>query len=64
MSHSFYSADRATHRRTMLVGALFCLAFVSFSFFAREQPENHYALQKADRLVRTADAPPGMRAIR
>jgi hypothetical protein len=27
---------------------------VAFSFFAREQPENTYVLQKADRLVRTA----------
>ena len=41
----------------MLVGLLFCAAFVVFSFFAREQPENHYVLQKADRLTRTAGAP-------
>ena len=38
----------------MLVGLLFCGAFVVFSFFAREQPENTYVLKKADRLVRTA----------
>jgi hypothetical protein len=38
----------------MLVGLIFCAAFVVFSFFAREQPANSYVLQKADKLVRTA----------
>jgi len=38
----------------MLVGLLFCAAFVLISFFAREQPANDYVLKKADRLVRTA----------
>jgi hypothetical protein len=41
----------------MLTGLIFCALFVVFSFFAREQPENHYVLQKADRLVRTAGSP-------
>ena len=41
----------------MLVGLTFCTLFVVLSFFAREQPENHYVLQKADRLGRTAGAP-------
>ena len=41
----------------MLVGLLFCATFVLVSFFAREQPENHYVLRKADRLTRTAGAP-------
>ena len=41
----------------MLVGLLFCGLFVAVSFFARKQPVNHYVLQKADRLVRTAGAP-------
>ena len=41
----------------MLVGLMFCAFFVVLSFFAREQPENHYVLQKADRLVRTAGVP-------
>jgi hypothetical protein len=58
MAASFHTADKRTHRRVMLVGLLFCAAFVAFSFFAREQPENHYVLQKADRLVRTAGTPP------
>jgi hypothetical protein len=58
MAASFHSADKRTHRRVMLVGLMFCAAFVAFSFFAREQPENHYVLQKADRLVRTAGTPP------
>ena len=57
MASSFHSADRSTYRKVMLVGLMFCALFVVFSFFAREQPENHYVLQKADRLVRTAGAP-------
>jgi hypothetical protein len=54
MSGSFHSADRRTYRKVVLVGLLFCAAFVAFSFFAREQPENTYVLKKADKLVRTA----------
>ncbi|MGL6062359.1 MAG: hypothetical protein ACRC1G_16900 [Bradyrhizobium sp.] len=54
MSGSFHTADRRTHRKVMVLGLLFCAAFVAFSFFAREQPENTYVLKKADRLVRTA----------
>jgi hypothetical protein len=43
----------------VLVGLLFCAAFVVISFFTREQPANTYVLKKADRLVRTAgDAVP------
>jgi hypothetical protein len=54
MSNSFHNADRRTYRKVMVVGLLFCAAFVAFSFFAREQPENTYVLKKADKLVRTA----------
>jgi hypothetical protein len=57
MSSSFHNADKRTHRKIMLVGLLFCAAFVAFSFFAREQPENTYVLIKADKLVRTAGTP-------
>ncbi len=57
MSSSFHTADKRTHRRVMLLGLLFCAAFVAFSFFAREQPDNTYVLVKADRLVRTAGTP-------
>ncbi|HWX06302.1 MAG TPA: hypothetical protein VN926_16200 [Bradyrhizobium sp.] len=57
MSSSFHNADRRTHRKIMLVGLLFCAAFVAISFFAREQPENTYVLVKADKLVRTAGTP-------
>jgi hypothetical protein len=42
----------------MLVGTMFCAAFVAISFLAREQPENTYVLKKADRLVRTAGEAP------
>jgi hypothetical protein len=58
MSSSFHNADKRTYRKIMLVGLLFCTAFVVISFFAREQPDNSYVLQKADRLVRSAGAPP------
>jgi len=57
MTASFHTADKRTHRKVMLVGLMFCALFVAISFFAREQPENHYVLQKADRMVRTAGAP-------
>jgi hypothetical protein len=57
MSSSFHNADKRTHRRVMLLGLLFCAAFVAISFFAREQPDNTYVLVKADRLVRTAGTP-------
>jgi len=57
MASTFHTADKQTHRKVMLVGLLFCAAFVVFSFFAREQPDNTYVLIKADRLVRTAGNP-------
>jgi hypothetical protein len=57
MSSSFHNADRRTHGKIMLVGLMFCALFVAVSFLAREQPENSYVLQKADRLVRTAGTP-------
>jgi hypothetical protein len=57
MSSSFHNADKSMHRKVMMVGLLCCALFVAVSFFAREQPDNHYVLQKADRLVRTAGAP-------
>ena len=34
MSSSFHNADKQTHRRVMIVGGLFCAAFVLISFFA------------------------------
>jgi hypothetical protein len=48
------SPGRRTYRKVMLVGLLFCTAFVVISFFTREQPANTYVLKKADRLVRSA----------
>ena len=57
MVPSFHNADKRTHRKIMLVGLLFCAAFVAISFFAREQPDNTYVLIKADKLVRTAGTP-------
>jgi hypothetical protein len=58
MPASFHNANKSTHRKVMLVGLMFCAVFVAISYFAREQPENHYVLLKADKLVRTAGAPP------
>jgi len=57
MSSSFHNADKRTHRKVMVVGLLFCAAFVAVSFFAKEQPDNNYVLIKADKLVRTAGTP-------
>jgi hypothetical protein len=54
MVPSFHTADRQTYRRVMVVGFLFCAAFVLISLFLRAQPEESRALVKADRLVRTA----------
>lgn len=41
----------------MVVGLLFCAAFVVISFSLRSQPEGGHVLVKADRLVRTAGEP-------
>ncbi len=57
MPPSFYQADQQTHRRVMIVGALFCIAFVAVSFSLRPQPEESHALVKADRLIHTAGEP-------
>jgi hypothetical protein len=57
MAHSFHNADKQTHRRVMVVGLLFCAAFVAVSFFLKPQPENDHVLLKADRLVQTAGKP-------
>jgi hypothetical protein len=57
MVPSFHNADKPTHRRVMVVGLLFCLAFVAVSFSLRPQPESGRVLVKADRLVRTAGEP-------
>jgi hypothetical protein len=48
----------------MLVGLLFCAAFVAISYFAKQQPEHHNVLLKADKLVRTAGAPPPADEVR
>ena len=53
--------DRGSHRKVMLVGALFCAAFIAISFFARPQPETSFALKKADKLVRTVGTAPNVR---
>jgi hypothetical protein len=57
MVPSFHNADKPTHRRVMVVGLLFCLAFVVVSFSLRPQAESNHVLVKADRLVRTAGEP-------
>lgn len=49
--------DRGTHRKVMVVGTIFCVAFVAISFYLRPQPEMTYVLKKADKLVRTVGAP-------
>lgn len=54
MVPSFHNADKPTHQRVMVVGLLFCLAFIVVSFSLRPQPESGHVLVKADRLMRTA----------
>jgi hypothetical protein len=55
MGPSFHQADRQTYRRVMIVGTLFCAAFVAVTFSLRPRPVDTHLLVKADRLVRTAD---------
>ena len=57
MVPSFHNADKPTHRRLLVLGLLFCLAFVVISFSLRPQAESGRVLVKADRLVRTAGEP-------
>jgi hypothetical protein len=57
MIPSFHNADKPTYRRVMVVGLLFCLAFVAISFSLRPQVDDGRVLAKADRLVRTAGEP-------
>ena len=54
MIPSFHNADQPTHRRVMIVGVLFCVAFIGISLSLRAQPDSGRVLVKADRLVRTA----------
>jgi len=54
MVPSFHNADRRTHRRVMVIGLLFCTAFVLISFSLRAPTENDRVLVKADKIVRTA----------
>jgi hypothetical protein len=57
MVPSFHNADKPTHRRVMVVGLLFCTAFVAISFSLRPLQESGQVLVKADRLIRTAGEP-------
>jgi hypothetical protein len=54
MIPSFHTADRQTYRRVVVVGVLFCAAFVLISFSLRPQVQETHVLLKADRLTRTA----------
>jgi hypothetical protein len=57
MVPSFHNADKTTYRRVMVIGLLFCAAFVAISFSLRPQPETDRVLVKADRMTRTAGQP-------
>ncbi len=54
MVPSFHNADKPTHRRVMVIGLMFCAAFVLISFSLRAPPESDRVLVKADKIVRTA----------
>ena len=49
--------DRGTHRKVMLVGTIFCIAFVAISYYLRPQPETTFVLKKADKIIRTVGSP-------
>ena len=52
-----YIHDKGTNRRAMVVGLMFCAAFVLVSFFASPQVETDRVLVKADRLMLIAGKP-------
>ena len=54
MMPSFRTADRQTYRRVVIVGVLFCLAFVVISFSLRPQTAEVHVVIKADRLKQIA----------
>jgi hypothetical protein len=54
MVPSFHNADKPTHRRVMVMGLLFCAAFVLIAFSLRAPPESDRVLVKADKIMRTA----------
>jgi hypothetical protein len=54
MAPSFHTADQQTHRRVVIVGVLFCAAFVAISFSLRPLNQEARAPVKADRIIRTA----------
>ncbi len=55
---TFHHADKQTYRRVVVLGVLFCTAFVVISFSLRPQGDDGRMLVKADRLVRTAGQAP------
>jgi hypothetical protein len=54
MAPSFHTVDRQTYRRVVMLGVLFCTAFVMISFSLRPQNDEPRVLVKADRLIHTA----------
>ncbi len=52
-----YIHDKGTNRRVMIVGLMFCAAFVLVSFFGRPHSETDRVLVKADRLMLIAGKP-------
>jgi hypothetical protein len=54
MVPSFHNADKPTHRRVMVIGLMFCTAFIVIAFSLRTPPASDRVLVKADKIVRTA----------
>lgn len=54
MAPSFHTADRQTHRRVVVVGVLFCAAFVAVSSSPRPQTDETRVPVKANRPIRSA----------
>jgi hypothetical protein len=54
MPPTFHQADRKTYHRVIIVGSLFCAAFMAISLALRPQTGDKRVVVKADRLVKTA----------
>lgn len=54
MNHSFHSADKSTHRKTILVAVLCCVAVLGVSVLVKPQPDNRFVVHKPDKAKRTA----------
>jgi hypothetical protein len=53
MNQSFHSADKATHRKVVLVSALGCAIMLSVSLLGKSQSDNSLVVLKAGKATHT-----------